>query len=263
MSQQHPAHLSISSRNLSACGTRIASGDRCEPADITTAAALATLQGFAAIPRIDLVEVEAKVYLTSGRGKFAVQNMGGRLAVALVPEAVNVAVEGSPEQILAFVIEAIKPDPAVATDEAHPALGGDRSSPDFSRRPSALKQALVSPWMAGALVVANVALFYWLFASTTPDGVKVISDPARITQLTSELAGRYGAPNSTTLTVAEGKLSGSRSGPGGEQKVFELGYRFAERNTEVLLLTANGAEIDLQPDRSLKFLDSAYPRHSK
>jgi len=263
MSQQHPAHLSISSRNLSACGTRIASGDRCEPADITTAAALATLQGFAAIPKIDLVEVEAKVYLTSERGKFAVQNMGGRLAVALVPEAVNVAVEGSPEQVLAYVVEATKPTPAVAPDGGHPLPAKDRSSPDFSRRPNALKQALVSPWMAGALLAANAVLFYWLFAPTLPDGVKVITDPARVAQLTAELAGRYGTPNSTTLTVAEGKLSGSRNGPGGERKVFELGYRFAERNSEVLLLTANGAEIDLQPDRSLRFLDSSYPRHPK
>ena len=65
------------------------------------------------------------------------------------------------------------------------------------------------------------------------------------------------------LSVTAETLMGWRPAGGvGEQKTFELGYRFAERDSTILLLTSNGAEIDLQPDRSLKFLENSYSRQA-
>ena len=263
MSRSRPITLALSTRNLSGCGTRVAPGERAEAVDVTTAAALTALQGFAAIPRFDLVDVEAKIYLGASRGKFAVQNMGGRLAVAQVPEAINTAVEGSPEEVLAFVIDAVAPS-SPPTGVTHPAPGENRTSPDYSRRPGAFKRALASPRTLGGVLALGGALVYTLFAPSTPDGINVIRDPARVALLTAELQGRYGSPNSTTLSVTAETLTGWRpAGGAGEQKTFELGYRFAERDSTILLLTSNGAEIDLQPDRSLKFLASSYPRQAQ
>lgn len=263
MSRSQSIALALSTRNLSGCGTRVAPGEQAEPVDVTAAAALAALQSFAAIPRFDLVDVEAKIYLGANRGKFAVQNMGGRLAVALVPEAINTAVEGSPEEVLAFVIDAVQPTPSSPTPAARPAPAADRTSPDYSRRPGAFKQTFASPWTLAGVLALGGALVYALFAPSTPDGLTVIRDPARVALLTAELKGRYGSPDSTTLSVTAGTLTGWRpAGVTGEQKAFELGYRFAERDSTILLLTSNGAEIDLQPDRSLKFLENSYSRQA-
>jgi hypothetical protein len=218
------------------------------------------LGAFAGLSSLELLEAEARLYLAGPAGKVAVQNVGGRLVAVLVPEAANVAMECTPEQVLAL---AAAGDRTVNPDSVSAATAFDEAEQfaDLGRRRGVWQRTLNSPWFLAGLVAVAVAVAFLVFAPKTPDGVTLIRDTARIAALHGELNGRYGAPGATVLELANGKLTGRAPGPNGTV-LFELGYRYGLRDASVVLVAANEAELKVQTDGSLVFLSSSYPRQS-
>ena len=263
MSEPSPRMLTLSTRSLSADGARVTPGDGVANTEMTEAAVLATLQAFARVPAVELVDVEAKIYLSGPRGKFAVQNIRGKLFAARVPEAVNTATEFSPEQIIMLLTEA---DPtSVAAVAAKTAAEEAELIAEVEKIPTGPRALINSIWTIGCLAIALGVLAYVSFAPETPEGVEISRDPARIVRLHSELNGRYGNPAATVLLLTDGHLTGGSASPDGQVKevAIDFGYRYGQRGDDVVVVVDNGALLEVQPDHSLNFLDSAYPRLNK
>jgi hypothetical protein len=267
MSERTPPLLSLSTKHLSADGGTVRLGEEHFAVDVTAFEARAALTAFAAVPAMALVDVDAKIYLTGPEAKVAVQNVGGRLFVTLVPEAVNTATERTPEQTVAMVTRG---DPgaaadAVGTDGAHDAERESEISARAKRDARGWRGVLRSKWTLVALVAIAVAIGFWNFAPKAPEGVDMIRDPAKTAALHATLNGRYGVPAATMLVLENGRLTGVKPGPAGaaDEKVFALSYRFGQRGEQTVIVASNGALVERQGDGSLKFLESVYPPIAK
>ncbi len=262
MSEHFPHSLTISTRHLSADGAQILPGDNASPIEVTIDAALAALRALAAQSAMDLVDVEAKIYLAGPRGKVAVQNVGGKLFATLVPEAANTAAERSPEQVIALLTA---DESAMDFSSANTAAEQADALADAARRSGGWRTFFTSPWVLVILVIVAATMAYISFGPATPTGVEIVRDPARVASLHAEFNGRYGDPAATVLVLEDGKLTGKRAGATvqREEAMFERTYRFGLRENQVVLLVDNGAVFDAQPDRHLVFLGSSYPRLAK
>lgn len=259
MSERPPTVFTLSTRHLSLDGTRVVAGEHGQPVELDASAASAVLAAFARLPALDLLEAEARLYLAGPAGKVAVQSVGGRLLAVLVPEAANVAMECTPAQVLALVTTGTHD---AADEGAGTGVTADADLLiDAGGRGSFWQRTLNSPWVLAGLAAVAGAVAYYAFAPKTPAGVTVIRDATRIAALHGELNGRYGVPGATVLELANGRLTG-RAGGAGAPVLFELDYRFGLRDTTVVVLTANEAELKVQTDGSLVFLSSSYPRQS-
>lgn len=235
--------------------------------DVTAFEARAALTAFAAVPAMELVDVDAKIYLTGPEAKVAVQNVGGRLFVTLVPEAVNTATERTPEQAVAMVTRG-NPGAAAATRGEDGAREVERENEMLAaakRDARGWRGVLRSKRTLGVLVVVAAAIGLWNFGPKSPEGVDLIRDPGKISALHAKLNGRYGVPAATTLVLESGRLTGLKPGATDavEEKVFTLNYRFGQRGEQTVIVASNGALLERQGDGSLKFLESVYPRIAK
>ena len=98
-----------------------------------------------------------------------------------------------------------------------------------------------------ALLVAVLVTAYFTFESTTPDGVDIVFDPAKISAFHARFNGRYGAPPGTVLALADGKLTGLGGGAGTpEEPRFAFTYRYALRGDQVVLVLSNGALLETE-----------------
>jgi hypothetical protein len=263
MSARPPTMLKLSTVNLSVDGTRVAPGEGKANLPVTQDAALAALKAFASLPAMEIVDAEAKIYLAGPRGKVAVQNERGRLFVAFVPESVNTVAEHAPEEIIAMLTA---DDPAAASAAASAAAAQDAALIAEAARPSGgLRGRLSSKWTVAVLTVVAAIVAYVSFAPDTPEGVEIISAPARLSGLHAEFNGRYGSPAATILVLDNGHLTGLETASTGglEKQLFEKSYRFGLREDRVILVVDNGALIEPQPDGSLKSLGSTYPRQAR
>ncbi len=264
MSDRPPTMITLSTLQLSADGTRALPGENeRRPVEVTVPAALAALQAFAGLPAVELVDVDAKMYLEGPRGKVAVQNVGGKLFVALVPESVNTATHRTPAETMELIVAGeARAGSAAATAEAAEEAA---LIADAARSSGGWRKALSSGWTLALLLIVAAIVGYVSFAPEIPEGVEIIRDPGRIASLNTEFSGRYGAPAATILVLADGKLTGKQAGPTSvnEETLFEMGFRFGLRGTEVVLVVDNGALLEPQPDHSLRYLDSVYPRREK
>jgi hypothetical protein len=260
MSEQRPAQLMISTRNVAADGTSIAPGGQHGPAELSEAAARDVLQAFARVSPVDLVDIDARIYLIGSRCKAAVQNIGGRLFVTLVPESVNTAVELSPEQAIAWVVSGNRE--AVPESGAGAWSSAPEMAPSAPREASGWHGAMNSPVTLGVLVAVAGIMAYVGFWSGGPEGVELIRDAAKVSELHAKLNGRYGLPGATMLALAGGKLTGLQVNAlgGAEEKRFAMDYRLGRRGDQVVLVLSNGAVLELQANGALKFLASSYPR---
>jgi hypothetical protein len=261
MSAASQALLTIAAKQLSADGATVRRGEDDFASDLSGAAAGAVLRAFAAVPTMELVEVDAKIYLTGPQAKVAVQNVGGRLFATIVPEAVNTATERTPEQIVAIVTTGKAGAAKAETSEAE-AVREEEALAAVKRDARGWRGALRSPWTLVALVLIGLGWGYANYVPATPAGVEVIRDPAKIATLHRKLNGRYGVPAATVLVLNSGKLTGVKMGPASatEVTVFELSYRFGLRGEQPVMLVSNGALLEQQPGGALKFLESVYPR---
>jgi hypothetical protein len=96
--------LTLATRNVSADGATVCAGENAGPVDCETRQVCEVLRAFAALPAMDLVETEARIFIEEPQGKVAVQNVSCRLFVSAVPEAVSTAFEQTPEQTLEWVM---------------------------------------------------------------------------------------------------------------------------------------------------------------
>jgi hypothetical protein len=264
MNAEHPVPLlTLSTVNLSVDGARITPDDGKANVPVTEAVALAALQAFARLSALELVNAEAKIYLAGPRGRVAVQNEGGKLFFALVPESVNTAAERTPEEIIAWLTAR---DSAMAPSAGAAAAVKDAALlTEAAQQPGGWKSRWRSGWtVAGLAVVAAVAA-YFNFAPETPDGVAIIRDSARISSLHAEFSGRYGEPPATILVLDHGRLTGQGAAAKGGTgtPLFEKSYRYGLRGDQVVLVVDNGALLEPQPDGSLKFMDSTYPKQGR
>ena len=255
--------LTLSTVNLSVDGARITPDDGKTNVPVTEADALAVLHAFARVPAMELVNVEAKIYLAGAGGKVAVQNVGGKLFVTLVPEATNTAAERTPEEI---IIALTARDPAMVSSVAAAAAVKDAALlTEAARQSDGWRSRLRSGWTVAALAAVAAIFAYVNFASDTPAGVDLIRDPARISSLHAEFGGRYGEPPATILVLDHGRLTGQGAAAkgGAGTPLFEKSYRYGLRGDQVVLVVDNGALLEPQPDGSLKFMDSTYPRQGR
>ncbi len=255
--------LTLSTRNVSVDGAAVCPGDDAGPCDLEAGRVLEALRAFAGLPPMDLVETEARIFLSGPRGKVAVQNVGGRLFVAELPESVNTAAERTPEQTLDLLISG-KQAGASASGEAAMAAAEELVAAG-SQRKGGLKQVLNSGWVLAALVVIAAAVAWGMYRPATPEGVTLIGDAAKISALNTKLDGRYGTPPATVLVLASGKLSGVQliAATGAEEPRFQFSYRYGQIGERLVLVVSNGALLELQPNGGLKFLESVYPRMAK
>ncbi len=260
MSERPPASLTLTALNLSIDGSRVAPEQGKASAQVAPDAALAALQAFERLPAMDLVGVEARLYLAGPQGKVAVQNEGGRLFAALVPETVNTMTESSPENIIALVWSGAPAGPPIAADSTATAAPAESPAP-----PIGWRQRLASPWTVALLAIVALIMAVASFAPDTPEGVEMIRDGARISALHARFNGRYGAPNSTTLVLASGNLRGvgADATRGAENPLFEKTYGYGLRGGHEVLVVDNGALLEPQEDGSLKFLESTYPPQAR
>ncbi len=263
MSERRDISLEISTLNLSADCVRIQPGERGPVTSVSIDAALSALRAFAKVSAMALIDVEAKIYLAGPRGKIAVQNVGGKLFAAAVPEAINPATEHTPEQTVARLVGDDAPGFSAEADVA--AQWEAEALAAVKRGTGGWRAALSSPWALAILMPIAAAMAYFSFGPTVADGIEIVRDPGRIATLHTKFNGRYGDPAATVLILASGKLAGKRAAPtgGGEETMFERSYRFGLRGDEVVLVVDNGAVLDAQPNRSLVFLSSNYPRLEK
>ncbi len=264
MSAYLQPRFAIATMHLSADGTTVHRGEENTAVDLAPEAAVAAMGAFGRLTAMDLVDVEAKIYLTGPRAKVAVQNVGGRLFVTAVPEAVNTATERTPEQILEMVALG-KEAPTVAETQWNDEGAEGAATAAAKRGASAWSAVRRSPWTLAVLAVTTLVMAYATFGPAMPAGVEVIHDPAKTAALHGKLNGRYGLPSGTILVLNGGKLTGVRGGQtaGNEEKVFELSYRFGLRGEQVVVLVSNGALLEQRADGGLKFLESVYPRATK
>ena len=263
MSASDPTMLTLTTENLSADGARVTPDEGKANVPVTEAAALAVLQAFARLSAMDLVDVDAKIYLTGPRGKIAVQNVGGKLFSARVPESVNPAAEHTPEETIALLTAG---DPLIASTAAVAEAAQEAEIiAEAARLPAGPRDWMNSLWVLGGVLIAFAIVAYVGFTSETPEGVQIIRDPARVASLHTEFNGRYGAPAATTLVLNHGKLTGQQAAAAGkvEEQIFALNYRFGLDGERVVIVVDNGALLEPQPDGSLKYLDSVYPRQSR
>lgn len=263
MSERTPPLLSLASKHLSADGGSVRVGEEHVAMNVTAFEARAALTAFAAVPAMDLVDVDAKIYLTGPAAKVAVQNVGGRLFVTLVPEAVNTAAERTPEQAVAIVTRGESGGAATA-NEADLARDAERQNEMLAaakRDAGGWRGVLRSPRTLVALVIVAVAIGFWSFGPKSPEGVDLMCDPAKISALHGKLNGRYGVPAGTTLVLDNGRLTGLKPGATGAapQQAFVLSYRFGQRGEQTVIVVSNGALLERQSDGSLRFLESVYP----
>lgn len=62
----------------------------------------------------------------------------------------------------------------------------------------------------------------------------------------------------TILVLDNGRLTGHETGTA--RALFEKSYRFGLHGDQVVLVVDNDALLEPQPDGSMKFMDSIYPR---
>ncbi len=268
MSERTPPRLSLVTKNLSPDGSTVRVSEENPGADVTEAEARAALSAFAAVPTMALVDVDAKIYLTGPEGKVAVQNVGGRLFVTLVPEAVNTAAERTPEQAVAMVTRSDRGAAAAGPSGADGMSEAERANERLAaakRDARGWRGVWRSTWTLVALVVVAAAIGFWNFGTKSAEGVKFIRDPAKISELHAKLNGRYGVPGATALVLENGRLTGLKAGPTGvgAEQAFTLNYRFGQRGEQTVIVASNGALLERQSDGSLKFLASVYPRQAK
>ena len=261
MSRDHSPRLTLSTVNLAVDAATVTPGLNASPCEVDAPTALAALHALAGLPAVALVDVDTKFYLTGPLGKIGVQNISGKLFAAPVPEALNPAAERTPEEALAMVL-----DPHGETSASGAPLSSSEGEilDDSFRRQHGWKTALNSGWTLAALLVAVLVTAYFTFESTTPDGVDIVLDPAKISAFHARFNGRYGAPPGTVLALADGKLTGLGGGAGTpEEPRFAFTYRYALRGDQVVLVLSNGALLELQGNDRLTFLQSTYPRLPK
>ena len=250
--------LTFSSRNLSEDCTKVVPGHAVNLAAMEAATAVVRLQAFASVPAVELVDSDARIYLanTNTNTKLAVQNENGRLFAQHVPEAANTAMQQTPEEIVGFLTgEGATVNPLQQAEASEVMPAGPRKFRDL----------LKSPWTAGVLVVVAAVMAYFTFSPEVPAGIKMISDPARITNLHSAFSGRYGEAaqaGQTVLLIENGRfavLTASEQGVPPEP-LMDTSYGYGLRGEQVVLVVANGAVLERGKDGSMRFNDAVYPR---
>ncbi len=266
MTETRAMTLTVATRNVSADGTVVCPGEKGGPWELDGEQVRAMLHAFAGLTAVELVEAEARIFVEGPQGKVAVQNVGGRLFVAAVPEAVNTASEQTPEQTLEWVTHGSEAAEAMRDRESRMAA---ESAAEMlmvsSPRSSTWKRVANSGSLLAALLMIAAGVAFFTFRPETPQDVEMVNDATRIAELNAKLDGRYGVPGATMLVLAGGQLAGVQtiSGGAGEEPRFKFSYRYGQRGAQVVLVLSNGALLELQPEGGLKFLESVYPRLAK
>ncbi|HUR60357.1 MAG TPA: hypothetical protein VM029_21720, partial [Opitutaceae bacterium] len=163
------------------------------------------------------------------------------------------------------------PEETVALVAGHgsvaiPTMVRDRGADPFPAPVATVRSAGGRRWLNSirvllGLAVVTAILAYLTFSPKTPAGVTIITDSARLAEMQRDLEGTYGRPGATLLRIQADKISASQPGAGGTATVVipEQHYRLGQRGGQIVLLLANGAVLEVRPDRSLQFLFSIYP----
>jgi hypothetical protein len=252
-----PTVLTFSSRNLRDDGAAVETGHSAPNQSIDANTAVQRLRAFGRIAAVELVGSDALIYLANSKLKLAVQHENGRLFATRVPEAANIALEQTPEEIVGFL----------EGEQAVSAQSPQNLDPTAVRlRPRKWRERLNSRGLLVGLAVVALAFGIYRFSPEVPDGLAMVRDPAKITRLNLQFGGRYGdasVAGSTMLWVENGRLvvypAGNETTPG--EPLLKASYRYGlHSDGQVALVVANGAVMESAPDGSLRFNDAVYPR---
>ncbi len=251
--------LTFISRNLSEDCTKVVPGGEVKIAGMDAVTAIACLRAFAGQTPLELVNSEARIYLANSEVRLSVQSENGRLFSSRMPVATHVAVEQTPEEIIEL-LDGVPPLSYQAPSDQDPA------PVLVPARRGKWRDRLNTGWLAGGLAVVIAVMLYFNFAPETPDGIKMISDSARIAGLHTQFNGRYGqtlVAGATGLLVENGRFvvyhPTDDKGTLGEP-VLNLTYRYGLRGAQIVLVVANGAVLGAEPGGDLRFNDTVYPR---
>lgn len=223
----------------------------------------ACLEAFAAIPAVELTEVDAKIQLRHHQRQVAVYHSGNALYFTPIPEASHTPTPGTPDEVLAYLTGT----PAVtAEDPAVTADGATESKP--TRRGLGLSFGAQIAVLA-VLVSILAGLYHYQLGDSTPADYVPLKEAAQIKALHQQYDGDYGDPSAAdglSFKVSGNNLQIFSTGPAGTPRtlVRSESFRYALRaGDRISLIGNNGDILEFNPDGSLLFGETSYPRNSK
>lgn len=261
-----PLQYTLTFESLSPDCFTVRPGQRGTRDNLDSATVRACLEAFAAIPSVNLVDVDAKLRLRSGLRQVVVGRSGNAFYFTPMPEASNTPVPSTADGVMAYMegIDPVAPAPAPAEPADEPQTGHDRPARQGLFRLSLGAQVAV---LAVTLSVAT-SLAYQVAITPPPAGYTLLTNDSRGKELHRQLDGEYGdakIAESVSFRIAGGKISIFYT-PAPEmarELVRSNSFRLAERGGSIVaLLVANGDILELQPDGSLLYADQTYRKVS-
>ncbi len=248
-------NLQIATQELSLDGKTVEPQGGQARTPVSEEAALAALQAFAAIPAIDLVSVEARIFLIGPGVHISVRNNGGKLYASLLPESTNHPTESSPEHALAWAARHAGDAGAATVEVADPSL-----------LRVGRKRFWQSGWMLAALLPIAAIVAYLNFASADSTDLKFVYDPVRLATLQDLVKGEYAFQNGAERILL--KIDGSTLGltiagaNGSDAALLTSACRLGHRTTngKMVVVLSNGAVFDVDESGTLHFGDETYAR---
>ena len=246
-------NISYQANGLSEDCSTVAEDLTHEPVQVTAADLLVRLQAFAAVPAVDLLDVQATVVLNvEGGGEFTVRNEAGQLFMIQSPASENTPLMRSPEEIVQFLDDEFTPEEVAEIAEVVVETSKARS-------------VLNSPILLVVLVAVLLVLLFITLKPEAPEGVNFVNDVALQASYTQEFEGRYGAvaEDGALLYVIEGDrfkmFDVTADGVDSEPFVDEV-FTFGQRAGAAVIVLADGVVMSHNSTGDLVYEDEVYPR---
>ncbi|MCF3650130.1 hypothetical protein [Synoicihabitans lomoniglobus] len=251
------AKIDISVTDLTIDGARVERHASDTASAVDADDVLARLQAFAAIPSVRLVDHTPRMRLEYHGTVIIVSRSAQNLLYVRVPEASHTAEQGTPESILTFLLD--NPPPA-ATPETT-----SETPPPVEPVPAQANKAKKQLVFLGALLAVLAVLLFLRLRQTVPEGWTMISDPSEISTLHRELNGLYGDGveiGSVLFELNDGimLIQLVTDDPGHLDVLSETTYRYAKRDTTVMVLTKNDTGYTITGDGALSIDGQVYSR---
>jgi hypothetical protein len=244
--------LFISSTGLAEDCARVEEGAQQSSRPVESKELLKHLQAFAAIPSLDLLDVEAFITVHAGAaGEFVIRNEGGVLFLVEVPTMENSPLQRSPEEIVQFLDATFSPS--------------EEEEIEIVVEPPKVRRFADSPVLLALLLVTWGVVAYLILRDPGPEGVDIVKDPGRIQTYFEQMEGRYGTDqadgDALYLVEADSFKVFEISEEGVSQEpVADLRYEFGQRAGRIVLVLETGVVLDRNAQGDLVFGDELYPR---
>ena len=250
--------FTLSYESLSSDCAQVRPQERGTREDLDEASARECLEAFVAIPAVDLVDLDATIRMRLQQKQVAVSRSGDNLYFTLIPEASHTPEPGTPESIIDYLAD------REASTEATPF----EVAPEPECRPVKSRWQLpLGVQIALMIILGSLALGlgYHTLNKPAPKGYEFIANLTLTENLSRKIDGRYGfTDRADTLifeiagnTVTFFAVTKPDTSP---LQVKKENFRFALRDGVVALIGANGDILEINPEGTLLFGETSYPR---